>query len=318
MMSRTIDGMNEISFSIIIPTYNRPSFLASCLEAVAAQDYPSALVDVVVVDDGSDVPLDAAIAPHRGRLAVALVRQGHGGPAAARNAGAARGTGEFIVFLDDDCRPDRDWLRALGRRLSAAPATVAGGPMSNGLPDNIYAAASNALIEAASTYFNADHSQATNLITGNLALSRADFHRVGGFDDTLMTAEDRDFCDRCREHGCRLVYAEDAVVWHDRPLTFRTFWAQHVEYGRGTFDYHRRRAERGATRVSFDLGFYVHLVRYPLVHRRPRALALSVLLGLTQVAKTVGLLRQKMRRAARRSVSSLEQVPPLDQEGHRG
>ncbi|HEY6103733.1 MAG TPA: glycosyltransferase [bacterium] len=318
MTSRWVDGVHEISFSIIIPTYNRPRFLASCLESVAAQDYPSALVDVVVVDDGSDAPLDATIAPYRARLPVMLVRQDHGGPGAARNTGAAQGSGEFLVFLDDDCRPARDWLQALARHLKSSPDTVVGGPMSNGLPDNIYAVASSLLIEAASTYFNTDPSRATNLITGNLALSRADFHRVGGFDDTLMTAEDRDFCDRCREQGCRLVYAGDAVVWHDRPLTFRTFWAQHVEYGRGTFDYHRRRAERGTTRVSFDGGFYVHLVRYPLVHRRPRALALSVLLGLTQVAKTVGLLRQRMRRAGRRSMPSLEQERPLEQESHRG
>jgi GT2 family glycosyltransferase len=318
MTSSLSGGELGLSFSIIIPTYNRPGHLAACLESVASLDYPAALMDVVVVDDGGDIALEATVAPYRGRLMLTLLRQPHAGPATARNAGAARAGGEFLAFVDDDCRPAQDWLRALARHLRASPGTVVGGAMSNGLPDNIYAAASHALVEAASAYFNADPTRAANLITGNLALSRADFDRVGGFEGRLMTAEDRDFCDRCREHGCRLVYAEDAVVWHDRPLTFRTFWAQHVEYGRGTYDYHRRRAERGATRVSFDGGFYVHLIRYPLVRRRPRALALSVLLGLTQTAKTVGLLRQRRRRAGRRPEPSLEQARPLEQERHRG
>jgi len=288
-----MDAPGRPTFSVIIPSYNRPDHLAACLESVAALRYPPALFEVVVVDDGGRVPLEAVVAPFRSRLAVTLLRQAHAGPGAARNAGAAHGQGGFLAFTDDDCRPAPDWLQALAARLDATPRAVVGGPMRNALPGNLYAAASHALTEAVNDYFNTDPSRARNLFSGNLALSRADFLAAGGFDTTLMTSEDRDFCDRCLEQGCRLVFAEEAAVSHVRLLTFRTFWRQHFEYGRGTFDYHRRRAARGSAPVGFDAGFYLHILRYPFRrHRGTRALALSGLLGITQAAKTAGLLRQ--------------------------
>jgi len=314
MKSGGVDGPG-LSFSIVIPTYKRPQYLAACLESVAALDYPAALVDVVVVDDGGDVPLEGVVAPYRGRLSVTLVRQGHGGPGAARNTGAAQGRGAFLAFVDDDCRPAPDWLRVLAQHLDAAPSTVVGGLMANALPGNIYSAAGQALIEAVNAYFNADPACANNLITGNLALSRADFWRAGGFDATLLTSEDRDFCDRCQEAGYRLVYAQDVVVAHTRPLTFGTFWRQHFTYGQGTFDFHRRRAHRGSAPVKFDGRFYLHMLRYPFSGpTRARALMVCGLLIIAQAAKTVGLLWRWIRlAAARRSVFSVEDPQAIDQ-----
>src|SRR6266511_1147572 len=50
-------------FSIVVPTYRRPLELAHCLEAIAQLDYPRADFEVVVVDDGSDTPLEEIAAP---------------------------------------------------------------------------------------------------------------------------------------------------------------------------------------------------------------------------------------------------------------
>jgi glycosyltransferase involved in cell wall biosynthesis len=68
--------------SVIIPSFNRPHQLAACLEAVVAQQdaYP---FEVVVVDDGSRVPLADVCARFGDR--VRCVRQENAGPAAARN-----------------------------------------------------------------------------------------------------------------------------------------------------------------------------------------------------------------------------------------
>jgi len=319
MMSQHVAEIRWPTFSIIIPTYDRPQHLSACLESVTALHYPPALIDVVVVDDGGPAPLEGVIAPFRSRLPVTLLRQARAGPGAARNAGAAQAKGEFLAFTDDDCRPAPDWLQALARRLTTASRAVVGGPMRNALPDNVYSAASDVLAEAVDAYFNTEPSRARHLFSGNLALSRADFQAVGGFDATLMTSEDRDFCDRCLEHGCRLIFAQEAVVSHIRPLTLHTFWRQHFEYGRGTFDYHRRRATRGSIPFRFDGLFYVHMLRHPFVQRAgPRALTLSVLLSITQAAKTIGLLWQWSRHVAgRRGMTSHEDAHVLGRIGHR-
>lgn len=280
--------------SVIVPTYDRPEHLAGCLESLAALEWPPARYEVIVVDDGGHSPLDGVIAPFRNRIQITLRQQTNAGPASARNTGAQIARGSVLAFVDDDCRPSPGWLGALARRLETASLrAVVGGPTLNGLPHNLWAAASHALLEVVDAYFNTPPSQARHLISGNLAISRTDFWAIGGFDPALSTSEDRDFCSRCAEHGYALIMEPEAMVTHMRPLTMRTFWRQHFEYGRGTLEYHRRRARRAATPFEFDGGFYLRLLQHPF-GRYPagRAIVLSALLVVTQAAKAAGMLWQ--------------------------
>lgn len=108
---------NSRFFSIVIPTYNRPERLAKCLGAIAKLDYPRDRFEVIVVDDGSDTPLDLIVRPFQEQLSLTLIRQPNGGPAKARNTGVANAKGQFLTFTDDDCTPDSNWLTALEKRL---------------------------------------------------------------------------------------------------------------------------------------------------------------------------------------------------------
>ncbi|MBC7811061.1 MAG: glycosyltransferase family 2 protein, partial [Burkholderiales bacterium] len=79
--------MSDLFFSIIIPSYNRPAQLRTCLEALTQLDY--APFEVIVVDDHSPQPLDNVIESFTDRLNVRLLRQpDNHGPGAARNVGA--------------------------------------------------------------------------------------------------------------------------------------------------------------------------------------------------------------------------------------
>lgn len=95
----------DLSSSVIIPTYGRSEMLSDAVDSVLRQ---SSTCEIVVVDDGSPVPVE--LPPHP---QVKLIRQENRGPAAARNTGIAHATGEIIFFLDDD-----DCFRP-GRILSA-------------------------------------------------------------------------------------------------------------------------------------------------------------------------------------------------------
>jgi len=68
---------------------------------------------VIVVDDGSEMPLEAVVAAFHDQLDVTLLTEPHAGPATARNTGAVRAKGEFLAFTDDDCTPASDWLQTL-------------------------------------------------------------------------------------------------------------------------------------------------------------------------------------------------------------
>ncbi|WP_121740990.1 glycosyltransferase family 2 protein [Natronorubrum halophilum] len=89
--------------SVVVPTYNRPERLVRSLESVAEQTYER--LEIVVVDDGSETPAEAALEPLRGDFPHELVVIRHDenrGANAARNTGLSAASGEFLAFLDDD------------------------------------------------------------------------------------------------------------------------------------------------------------------------------------------------------------------------
>lgn len=84
--------------SVIIPAYNGQDYIRAAIESVLAQSYRS--VEVIVVDDGSPVPMAEAVSGF-GRQ-VRCIRQQNGGTASARNCGWRAARGEFIALLDQD------------------------------------------------------------------------------------------------------------------------------------------------------------------------------------------------------------------------
>ena len=87
--------------SVVIPAFNAAPTIGEALESVRAQTY--AALEIIVVDDGStdrtcDLVGDQSAQDPR----IRLIRQSNAGVAAARNAGAANSTGEFLAPLDAD------------------------------------------------------------------------------------------------------------------------------------------------------------------------------------------------------------------------
>ena len=94
--------------SVVITHYNRPEFLPQAIRSVADQAYPAALIELVVIDDGSPDPnvthaLDRIERdfqfPARGWK---LLREPNRYLGGARNAALARARGEYVLFMDDD------------------------------------------------------------------------------------------------------------------------------------------------------------------------------------------------------------------------
>ena len=84
--------------SVVIPTFNRADMVGRAIESALAQDYHP--VEVIVVDDGSTDDTPAVL--ERYADSVRTIRQENRGEGAARNAGIAASTGEFVAFLDSD------------------------------------------------------------------------------------------------------------------------------------------------------------------------------------------------------------------------
>ena len=295
--------------STIVPTYARPEHLRDCLEALACQEHPRQDYEVVVVDDGSPESPVTIVADFERRMDVSLLVQENAGPAAARNAGAARARGALLAFTDDDCRPEPGWLAALARAHAAAPDRLLGGTTDNALADDLYAATSQMLIDHLYEYFNADPDDCRLFTSNNFAVPTGAFHELGGFagEFPLAGGEDRELCDRWVASGRRMRFVPEAVVQHFHGMTLRAFARQHFGYGRGGYVFHRRRSGREPLRVE-PLSFYAGLVAHPFRRRAAagwRAVGATLLMLLSQVANVSGFFYEAWRqRRAKRALAA--------------
>ncbi len=86
--------------SAIVLTYNFENYIAESIESVLAQDYPSELLEVIVIDDGSTDATREAIAPYFDR--VRYIHKENGGLLSSVNRGFAEATCELIAIQSGD------------------------------------------------------------------------------------------------------------------------------------------------------------------------------------------------------------------------
>lgn len=288
-------------FSIIVPTYERPLAVERCLHALAEQDYPAEQFEIIVVDDGSPHSLKSLIAKFRPQVNICLIEKENAGPASARNQGAAHARGRFLAFTDDDCQPNIAWLAMLAEAVVEQPNVLVGGYTHNALDDNLFAEASQSLIDALYTYYVDSSGQPRFFTSNNMALSAEMFAQLGGFDTTfnLAAGEDRDFCNRWRQAGWTVQYLPRAIVNHYHDLSPRAFWQQHTRYGIGAYRLYEKRTKTAQKSLQFEPPrFYFSLILYPLRQTgfRLRNLQLVALLFITQLANLLGFLQERQVR----------------------
>lgn len=191
-------------FSVVIPTFQRPALVARTLDCLTSvrQGISPAAFEVIVTDDSRDDGTEVLIAARF--PAVRYVRGPRRGPAANRNCGADIARGEWLVFVDDDCLPAEGWIAALSQVDAASrPDVIEGATLSPDKVDNPF------------------RHYVENLTGGvywscNLAVRRAVFTALGGFDEDFREAggEDLEFGERIRRARVRTVFCPAAVVVH--------------------------------------------------------------------------------------------------------
>lgn len=90
--------------SVILPTRNRAELLPMSAGSVLAQSFRN--LELIVVDDGSEEDIEAAVRALDDPRAICIRRSVSGGPAAARNTGLSMARGEYVAFQDSD----DEWL----------------------------------------------------------------------------------------------------------------------------------------------------------------------------------------------------------------
>ena len=227
----------EIPVTVVVPYYEAPEALALTLAGLEGQSYPRELFEVVVVDDGSDPPLELA---GPSPLQVSVIHQPDlgFGLARARNNGARAARGRILAFLDCDMVPETDWLASHARWHHAAGDLLSLGFRCHVDVADIDSAAVRDRPGSLADLFEgrpvqrpewierrmsltddlaSDADDVFRVVTGgNFAVSADFFWAAGGFDEsfTQWGSEDIEFGWRAYALGAVLVPERSALCWH--------------------------------------------------------------------------------------------------------
>ena len=195
--------------SIIIPVYNDQEGINTCLKALSFQSYPKSLYQVIVVDNDSFPPLK--IPPAYSRF-TKLLNCRTPGSYAARNVGIREASGDILAFTDADCIPDRDWIRNGTTALIQSPKNLVVGGNVVLLPSR-----EPGLVEQyqlITGFRQQENIERKNfVVTANLFACKSLFSVCGLFEGKLLSGGDREWCWRAVEHGIRIRYTPEAVVF---------------------------------------------------------------------------------------------------------
>ncbi|GMA94265.1 hypothetical protein GCM10025881_10890 [Pseudolysinimonas kribbensis] len=253
---------------------------ADTIEAVARlreQNWPAERLEIVVVENGSgDDSLERLRA---GAPGVVLVESADNlGFAGGCNLGVARSSGGVIAFLNNDARPDPDWIAAAMREFDRSP--------------RVGAVASRVLdwdgklvdyIGSAMTWFGQGYKPFTaepaptrpdaarDVLFGTgsaMFVRRSAYDELGGFDERFfMFFEDVDFGWRLNLRGWRFAYVPESLAFHKHHASMTSFGAHKEQY----------LLERNAL---FTL--YKNASDETLAQALPAAMALAVRRGITR------------------------------------
>lgn len=231
--------------SVILPVYRSAGLIERCL--LSLRDQTRTDFEVLLVDDGSpdptlEVARGAAAGDERFRL---LARERRGGAAAARNVALREARGDYLAFIDADSWAEPFWLERLVRPLEQGLADCTGGPDLVPEDDPLVSRCVGWSVDSPLATGGLRWGT-TRLVrylpgTGNMALRRSFYEKVGEFDERFHDAgEDKEWLYRVARSGARIQYLPDVPVWHHRTASLLTHARKLFSYGRRRVDIWRR------------------------------------------------------------------------------
>lgn len=173
--------------SVVIPALNEEKYIGRCLSSLRAQNYPGELYEIIVVDNAS-TDRTAEIA---GESGVRVVYEAERGVGRARHRGAEEARGEIIAGTDADTIAPRTWLEEIARAFHSDETLGAvTGPVLLHDGNRFERWGVRHLSNGATRL---SHTLGRGIFVGsNFAVRARDYWRVGGFNISLLSAEDID------------------------------------------------------------------------------------------------------------------------------
>ncbi len=227
--TRTTPVGHDVTFTVVIATYNRANDLRDTMNSLAAVRTSYGWETIVVDNNSSDnTAFVVAEAGRRFPVALRYLFEPEQGKAAALNTAIRAATGDILVFTDDDVRVPSDWLDRTHAGFERFGCDYVGGkalplwctPRPAWIPDR---SSQHWGVLALLDYgpepleFGGRVPLGVNLAVRRAAFSQHNlwwdnaFDRKGG---SLRGQGQREWCIRARDAGLRGFYVPDMIIYH--------------------------------------------------------------------------------------------------------
>tara|TARA_B100000959_G_scaffold286506_1_gene365473 strand:- start:2937 stop:5672 length:2736 start_codon:yes stop_codon:yes gene_type:complete len=217
---------SQPNVSIITVNYNGKKFLADLLKSLTALNYPAEKIELIVVDNGSSDHSSNFLKKKYPRVKL-IQNKKNEGFAKPNNDGAKSATGEYVAFLNNDMRVDKEWLNQLLTPLQNNSDNNTGCVASKvlnweGDKIDFYGSSMNIFGNGFQNNYGEDAEKSDSLNDsiffpngGAMIMKKDVFFNAGGFDeDYYAYYEDVDLGWRLWILGYKVVLAKNAVVYH--------------------------------------------------------------------------------------------------------
>lgn len=204
-------GAVDISF--IIPVYNEEENLPNVLSAIR-QFVTDLICEIIVVDNGST---DSTVSIAQ-EFEAKVLYNSLSTIAGLRNLGANFAIGKILVFIDGDVIITTEWATNI-------PDTISLITQNNRIiTGSRYGIRENPSWIEKHWFLPMTQEKANYINGGNLIIDSDVFHEISGFNDTLVTGEDYEFCMRAKQKGIVIINNPKLHVIHEGyPKTLKQF-----------------------------------------------------------------------------------------------
>ncbi|WMI67600.1 glycosyltransferase family 2 protein [Mangrovimonas sp. YM274] len=225
--------MNTLSFSFVIPVYNRPDEVAELLESFSKLEYNSPF-EIVIVEDGSSIDCKKVVADYSDSLDINYFFKANSGPGDSRNYGMKQAKGNYFIILDSDCVLPSHYLNEVSAYLEERYVDCFGGPDTAHMS---FTPLQKAINFAMTSFISTGGIRGGKKQVGkfqprsfNMGISKKAFQASGGFG-VIHPGEDPDLSIRLTNLGFETELIEEAYVFHKRRISWSKFYTQVHKFG---------------------------------------------------------------------------------------
>ena len=223
----------KLSFSIIIPVYNRPNEIDELIESLTKQDFSDDF-EVLIIEDGSENSSKEIVKNYENQLDLKYFFKENSGAGASRNFGMQEAKGNYFIILDSDVIVPKHYLSEVKNALEKNFTDAFGGPDA---AHESFTATQKAINYSMTSVLTTGGIRGKKKAVGkfqprsfNLGLSKKAFEKTNGFAD-LKVGEDIDLTFRLWKNGFETQLIESAFVYHKRRSTVKQFFKQTFAFG---------------------------------------------------------------------------------------